>query len=55
VTTVKPQVRIRKRGIVMRAATFVFALLLALAAPAAGQEWTEYQNNQDGFKVDFPG
>ncbi len=39
----------------MRAATFVFALLLALAAPAAAQEWTEYQNNQDGFKVVFPG
>lgn len=39
----------------MRATAFVFAWLLALAAPAAAQEWTEYQNNQDGFKLDFPG
>lgn len=39
----------------MRATTFVFALLLALAAPAGAQEWIEYQNNQDGFKVNFPG
>src|SRR6266850_7693366 len=39
----------------MRAPTFVIALLLGLAAPAAAQEWIEYQNNEDGFKVDFPG
>jgi hypothetical protein len=39
----------------MRATTFVFALLLALGASADAQEWTEYQNNQDGFKVVFPG
>jgi hypothetical protein len=39
----------------MRAPTFVLPLLLAVAAPAAAQEWTEYQNIQDGFKVDFPG
>src|SRR2546422_7431280 len=38
----------------MRATTFVLVLLLALAAPAAAQEWIEYQNNQDGFKVVFP-
>jgi hypothetical protein len=30
-------------------------VIMALAAPAAAQEWTEYQNNGDGFKVNFPG
>ena len=41
----------------MRATTFAFALLLALAAPAAAQDqdWATYQNNEDGFKIDFPG
>ncbi len=40
----------------MRAITFIAALSLSLAvtSPAAAQEWIEYQNNQDGFKVDFP-
>jgi hypothetical protein len=38
-----------------RATTFVFALVLSMAVPAAAQEWTEYQNTQDGFKVNFPG
>ena len=40
----------------MRAATFVLVLLLGLAAGArpAAQEWIEYQNNDDGFKVVFP-
>jgi hypothetical protein len=41
--------------LVMRATTFVVTLLLGVAAPAAAQEWIEYQSNQDGFKVDFPG
>jgi hypothetical protein len=31
------------------------ALVLAMAMPAAAQEWTEYQNVQDGFKIVFPG
>ena len=31
------------------------ALALSLAVPAAAQEWTEYQNIQDGFKIVFPG
>jgi hypothetical protein len=31
------------------------ALVLSLAVPAAAQEWTEYQNIQDGFKIVFPG
>jgi hypothetical protein len=39
----------------MRATGFVFALVLSVAGPAAAQDWTEYQNVQDGFKVDFPG
>jgi hypothetical protein len=40
----------------MRATTFVVALLLAICTPAAAQEeWIEYQNPADGFKVDFPG
>jgi hypothetical protein len=39
----------------MRATPLVFTLLLALTAPAAAQDWIEYQNNQDGFKADFPG
>lgn len=36
-------------------ATVVFALGLSLTVPAAAQEWIEYQNNQEGFKVNFPG
>jgi hypothetical protein len=40
----------------MRAITLAFALALFIAGPAVAQDdWTEYQNNQDGFKVDFPG
>src|SRR4051794_20015963 len=38
----------------MRASAFVIAMLLAAAAPVAAQDWVEYQNNEDGFKVDFP-
>ena len=38
----------------MRATTFVVAVLLGVTAPVAAQEWIEYQNNQDGFKLDFP-
>lgn len=40
---------------VMRAIPFVLVLLLSMAVPAVAQEWTEYQNVRDGFKVDFPG
>lgn len=40
----------------MRSASMlVFALVVSTAVPAAAQEWTEYQNIQDGFKVVFPG
>lgn len=37
-----------------RLVTPAFVLVL-LSAPAAAQEWTEYQNVADGFKVVFPG
>ncbi len=39
----------------MRTTALVFALVLSVSGPAFAQDWTEYQNNQDGFKVDFPG
>src|SRR5438093_10826483 len=39
----------------MRIAAFVLALLFSMAATAAAQEWEEYVNPQDGFKVNFPG
>ena len=39
----------------MRATTFAFALVLSIAGSASAQDWAEYQNIQDGFKVDFPG
>ena len=39
----------------MRTGPFAFALLLAIPVLATAQDWTEYQNIQDGFKVDFPG
>ena len=39
----------------MRNISFAFALLFGLAGIAAGQDWADYQNIQDGFKIDFPG
>lgn len=39
----------------MRAIIFVVSSLLGSAAPAAAQDWTEYQSNEDGFKIVFPG
>ena len=39
----------------MRMAAFVIALVLTASGPAAAQEWDEYVNTQDGFKVLFPG
>jgi hypothetical protein len=40
----------------MRATSFAVAVLIGVvfAAPCAAQEWIEYQNNEDGFKVVFP-
>ena len=39
----------------MRMTALVFAWVLLLAGPAVAQEWEEYVNTQDGFKVNFPG
>jgi hypothetical protein len=39
----------------MRLIAFVFALLLSMPGTAASQEWEEYINLQDGFKLNFPG
>jgi hypothetical protein len=38
----------------MRIIAFVFAML-SIAGTAAAQEWEEYVNTQDGFKLNFPG
>jgi len=38
----------------MRTIVLVFAVL-SVSGPAAAQQWTEYVNTQDGFKVNFPG
>src|SRR5206468_12500769 len=46
---------IRKGGSVMRMNAFIFALVLSVPGPALAQEWVEYVNTQDGFKVNFPG
>jgi hypothetical protein len=32
-----------------------FVLMLGLSSPAVAQEWQEYVNTQDGFKLNFPG
>jgi uncharacterized membrane protein YgcG len=39
----------------MRTASVAFMLILAMCEVAAAQDWTEYQNIPDGFKIDFPG
>jgi hypothetical protein len=39
----------------MRMTALVFALGLFVSGPAAAQEWEEYVNTEDGFKVLFPG
>ena len=39
----------------MRKTASVFALILAVALPAAAQNWEEYVNTGDGFKINFPG
>jgi hypothetical protein len=38
----------------MRTTTFLFAFILLASGLASGQEWAEYQNTSDGFKVTFP-
>jgi hypothetical protein len=39
----------------MRRTVIVFALMLCVAMPLVAQEWDQYVNTQDGFKIDFPG
>jgi hypothetical protein len=39
----------------MRSAAFAFALLLSFCSSAVAQEWEEYVNTEDGFKINFPG
>jgi len=39
----------------MRRATLSFVLILSMTVPAFAQEWTEYQNVEYGFRVNFPG
>ena len=39
----------------MRTTTIVFALVLSMSGVARAQDWTEYVNTQEGFKVDLPG
>jgi hypothetical protein len=39
----------------MRTPVIVVSLLLSVCGSAFAQEWAEYQNIQDGFKIDFPG
>ena len=39
----------------MRMTAFVLAGLLLASWPASAQEWDEYTNIQDGFRVNFPG
>lgn len=39
----------------MRVTVFVVALALLVSGTAAAQEWDEYTNVKDGFKINFPG
>jgi hypothetical protein len=39
----------------MRMTAIVFVLVLSVSGPAFAQEWEEYINTQDGFKINFPG
>jgi len=39
----------------MRTASFTFVALLLTSGLALAQDWADYQNIQDGFKIDFPG
>lgn len=39
----------------MRAIALAVAFVLLLSSSARAQDWTEYVNREDGFRVDFPG
>ena len=32
-----------------------FIVVLTFAPPAVSQDWADYINREDGFRVDFPG
>ena len=46
---------VRLGEVYMRVTILVFATVLSLSASASGQDWAEYVNRDDGFRVDFPG
>jgi hypothetical protein len=39
----------------MRVTALIFSVALLAAGSAFAQDWELYTNNEDGFKVDFPG
>jgi len=39
----------------MRKTALLIALALSVSGSAFAQEWTEYTNKEEGFKVSFPG
>src|SRR5262245_65888019 len=39
----------------MRTIPFILLFLISISGVAAAQEWADYQNNQDGFKITIPG
>ena len=39
----------------IRNVSFAFAIVLTTSVTIFAQDWTEFQNIQDGFKIDFPG
>ena len=39
----------------MRVTVFVVALAMSVSSTATAQEWDEYTNVKDGFKINFPG
>ncbi len=39
----------------MRMTALLLSLVLGVSAPAVAQEWAEYLNTEDGFRVNFPG
>jgi hypothetical protein len=46
---------IRRQADVCGALACAVAIVLALPAPAAAQEWTDFVSRDDGFRVNFPG
>src|SRR5437899_1771952 len=40
---------------IMRTAALVLMFLVSVSTPAIAQEWTEFVDRDNGFKLDFPG